>query len=494
MTDTLIFPSESTCQDGERFSNFTINHLPDELLLEIFDSCRQGISPCEFLWKEKHGWFSMAHVCRKWRAIMFASSSRLDLGISVRLQKLGEIKTVLSDPLPISIKFGTIHTKPTGGDKRRMRAALKQYRARVREIFFNGGSAWFDKYFKKFSNVTGCNFPVLESLSMEFRYRDAPKLINTFLGGPDQSNVHLRRLKLRGVSFASISGLLSSSTSLTDLYLLTDFALSLSSEMLLVACLQGMSCLRCLTLYTPPRPIESPSQPSTPNDIVVLSHLTRFTYSGPSGLLNALVAGLSAPSLQNIMFQFIDAIWPPVVHLPRFINEIEDPYDSVRAFFINGDFRLGLLNQSEPTNYLYPRRFSFESESCLKVFPESVIRISGAVSARFSTVEKLLISFDKTTAEDYVPWRWFFQQFPRVKILRTEGENNHCIARFLLQDYKKPDGNLALLPSLEEIELGKYPPALTIYEIQREPELAAFDPFVSARQQAGRPVKVFLAP
>ena len=95
MTDTLIFPSESTCQDGERFSNFTINHLPDELLLEIFNSCRQGIGPCEFLWKEKHGWFNMAHVCRKWRAIMFASSSRLDLGISVRLQKLGEIKTVL---------------------------------------------------------------------------------------------------------------------------------------------------------------------------------------------------------------------------------------------------------------------------------------------------------------------------------------------------------------------------------------------------------------
>jgi hypothetical protein len=192
------------------------------------------------------------------------------------------------------------------------------------------------------------------------------------------------------------------------------------------------------------------------------------------------------------MIQFIDAIWPPVVHLPRFINEIEDPYDSVRAYFIDGDFRLRLLNQSEPINHLYPRRF--ELESCSKVFPESIIRISGAVFARFSTVEKLLISFDKTTAEDYVPWRWFFQQFPSVKILRTEGENNHCIARFLLQNYKKPDGNLALLPSLKEIELGKYPLALTIYEIQREPELAAFDPFVSARQQAGRSVKVFLGP
>jgi hypothetical protein len=124
---------------------------------------------------------------------MFASSSRLDLGISVRLQKLGDIKTVLSDPLPIFIKFRITHTKTTGGDNMRMRAALKQYRARVREIFFVGESAGFDKYFKKFSQVTGCNFPVLESLSMDFRYRDTPKLINTFIGGPDLSNLLLRR-------------------------------------------------------------------------------------------------------------------------------------------------------------------------------------------------------------------------------------------------------------------------------------------------------------
>jgi hypothetical protein len=244
---------------------------------------------------------------------MFASSSRLDLGIFATPKTLEDVKTVLSDPLAIFIDFNLDITR---GEISRMRAALEHHRDRVREIAFVGRSAEFDKYFKKFIKVTNCTFPVLENLSMDFRCGDEPRLINTFLGGPDPSFLHLRCLRLRGVSFASLSGLLSSSTSLTELKLLTDFCLSSSSEMFLVACLQCMTCLRDLSLYLPPHPLESPSQPLTPKDTVILSKLTRFSYSGPSVLLNALVAGLSAPSLGDVSIKFPDAIWPPVVHLP----------------------------------------------------------------------------------------------------------------------------------------------------------------------------------
>jgi hypothetical protein len=45
---------------------------------------------------------------------------------------------------------------------------------------------------------------------------------------------------------------------------------------------------------------------------------------------------------------------------------------------------------------------------------------------------------------------------------------------------------------LEEIELFRDP--LVTHESQREPELAAFRPFISARQQAGRPVNVCFGP
>jgi hypothetical protein len=363
----LTFCSESISQDAEQSPNSMINHLPYELLLAIFDSCRQITGP--YLWKAKHVWFNLSHVCRKWRAVMLASSSRLQVGISVKPANLGDIdlKMVLSNPFPIIINFRNTSRDISGSDLQRMRTALERHRSRVREITFCGESVKFDEYFKRFSGVTECTFPMLESLDMDFRYCDAPKLVNTFLRGSDPSNLHLRRLKLCGVSFASICGLLSSSTSLTDLDVQTDFILSPSSERLLVACLQSMSCLRCLTLFLPPRrgPPKSPSQPPTSKDIVVLSKLTRFIYFGPSVLLNALSAGLSAPSLRRFNIQLPDAIWPPIVHLPRFIDEIESHYHTVHVTFLGGEFHLGFFDQPA-SKLIYP---CFELESYPKDFP-----------------------------------------------------------------------------------------------------------------------------
>ncbi|KAI0251459.1 hypothetical protein BJV78DRAFT_1211769 [Lactifluus subvellereus] len=56
--------------------------LPEEVLLEIFDSYRQGLE-CqgnyENLWNGRNGWFNLAHVCRNWRRVVLASPSRLRL-------------------------------------------------------------------------------------------------------------------------------------------------------------------------------------------------------------------------------------------------------------------------------------------------------------------------------------------------------------------------------------------------------------------------------
>ena len=61
------------------------------------------------------------------------------------------------------------------------------------------------------------------------------------------------------------------------------------------------------------------------------------------------------------------------------------------------------------------------------------------------------------------------------------------MARTLRQDNGEPD-DPAFLPALEEIEL--YTCSMTD-NIQPESQLAAFQPFVSERQQAGRPVEAF---
>jgi hypothetical protein len=125
-----------------------------------------------------------------------------------------------------------------------------------------------------------------------------------------------------------------------------------------------------------------------------------------------------------------------------------------------------------------------------------MVLIGGALSTRLSAVEELSVTFCSTAVDfwgNFIPWGEFLQLFPSVKALRTEGGNTSCIARTLPRDHVEPaDDDLPFLPALEEIELGENP--FVTDESQREPELAAFQPFVSARQQAGRPVKVFFRP
>jgi hypothetical protein len=60
------FPRQGTCQDTERSPNLTsltTNRLPDEVLLEEFDSYRQSIVIFDRPWRREYAWFNLAHVC-----------------------------------------------------------------------------------------------------------------------------------------------------------------------------------------------------------------------------------------------------------------------------------------------------------------------------------------------------------------------------------------------------------------------------------------------
>jgi hypothetical protein len=460
----------------------TINHLPDEVILEMFDFYRQGIEPYDHHWKEKYAWLNLAHVCRNWRAVVFASSSRLGLSITVGPEKPGHIKTILSGPLPILIDYKCMYRDITNSALWRMRSAL-HIRDRVHGISFEGTKANFDKFFK----VTNCAFPELESLVLQFIYGDEPRLPDTFLRGPDLSELSLRRLLLSDVSLASITGFLLSATALTDLSLLIDTAFGPSPETSLLACFQGMPFLRSLNLYisSSPSDSDSPSQASTPKFIVPLSTLTFFSYIGHSKFLEDLVAGISAPSLREVNIECIDAVWPTTVHLRRFINEIEEYYHTIYVAFLKWDFHLSLLTQLEHIGHCKP---CIDLGPVRRDSPESIILMSGVLSTGLATVEELHVTFDKTDVdvwEGFIPWGRFLKQLPGVKALRTKGASSSCIARILQEQEKH--GDLAFLPALEEIDLGEAPS----HESESGSLQEIFRPFISSRKQAGRPVKVF---
>ena len=95
-----------------------------------------------------------------------------------------------------------------------------------------------------------------------------------------------------------------------------------------------MACLHRLdwTITSSRRLLESSSQSSSSTSKVVLySRLARFRYVGPSVYLDALVAKLSVPSLQDVDFYSYDGIRPYIEHLPPFINEIRECYHEVQA-------------------------------------------------------------------------------------------------------------------------------------------------------------------
>jgi hypothetical protein len=88
---SLVSPSSDCCLIRMRCAAFrvlTIDVLPDDVLLTIFDFCVVGYQDLYFLealfgyqdTKRKiESWPSLAHVCQRWRGIVFASPRCLNL-------------------------------------------------------------------------------------------------------------------------------------------------------------------------------------------------------------------------------------------------------------------------------------------------------------------------------------------------------------------------------------------------------------------------------
>jgi hypothetical protein len=268
-----------------------------------------------------------------------------------------------------------------------------------------------------------------------------------------------------------------SATTLVDLHLGIDAIFGSSQAASLFSCLPRMRCLCSLKLemQISPRSFESPTY-LTKTEPIVLLNLIRFHFFGFSAFLNAFVTSFAAPSLQDVNIGLGDVTPFPISHLTQFIGDATKLCRSVQVIFEPDSFRLSLLTCSEHIRSGEPQ-FRFYSERS----PEELLRMCNVFPAELSTVEELFLSFStSSTLSWHVPWRQFLLLFWSVKVLRVERGNILDLA-YSLQP------NVGALPELEEIELCADE---NIPEGELESELVAFQPFISARQQAGRPVRV----
>ena len=186
-----------------RADRVTIDILPDDVFLHIFDFIRAGQ-----VWLS--WWHQLAHVCRRWRAVILASPNFLDLKLAcdptTRVGLLG-----IWPPLPIILRNGSNWCMPDDYD---FDAAIK-HRDRVCEINL------FDLKISQLQRLTSVmqeQFPALIHLSLHLDSSCllAPALPDEFLGG---SAPHLQSLGLSSIPFPALPKLLLSATHLVRLSL-----------------------------------------------------------------------------------------------------------------------------------------------------------------------------------------------------------------------------------------------------------------------------------
>jgi hypothetical protein len=481
----------------------TADKIPEDILLEIFHSIREMFGPTshesELSWNGRNGWFTLAHVCRKWRFVVLVSSSRLQLRLFfMSCRPLRSIVLKQLPPLPIIIDY----SRPgvwTLLEENRVVATLRSYPDRVLGIVISGWNYNLDGVCK----ATKCSFPALESFNL-FAAGEPVDDSQAKFAFPSSmlmgSASSLRRLELRNVKFAPLSRLLSATTNLVHLTLDVETIKAPSPALSLFDHLRGMPYLRTVELKVSPRSgysgtsdTESETHSQTEN-IFPLLNLSHLHFEGPKACFETLVARLSAPFLQDLKLSFQDRFRSDhhLPHLSRFIRDIEGHFTAVQVRLTEEDFEIDILPQSRSSDEPLRRIF-------VRDVGRSGVLTGDALHAKLLAVKELLFDSQYCTLQDGVkwissnspPWLGFLEKFHNVKTLRVGPGLVLDVGRLLSQNSGK--FVLDLLPALEEIGLGLAvgPEVKPISDTKCEGVLAAFKPFATARQQAGRPVKIF---
>ena len=281
-----------------------------------------------------------------WRAIIFASSSRLDVYLLLEPKNGTHMKTLMSTNslIPIAIEYNTC-TTVTAKDMGRLLSALKRPN-RIRRIDLT----MYTKEMEKFFKATKCPFPALESLALRNKEGQVLEIPATFLKG---TNLHLRlrSLKLHPVSLTSISRLLSSATALTNLSLKIHSHHRVPDVLHLLSKLQGLPFLRrlyleieCFMDHDCPGQLTEPKGKVPTREINIISD-----YRGHSAFLDILTMGFEALSLQDADIYLYDMTQtlPPIPHLPQFINDVGEHYHAVQVVLKENHFEFSLLARTE---------------------------------------------------------------------------------------------------------------------------------------------------
>jgi hypothetical protein len=454
----------------------TINALPDDALLEIFDFCQAERNSYVTSFHSGSNWLKLVHVCRRWRQIVLVSPRRLDLtlfctyGTPVR-KNLGWLP-----PFPIVMDYLTFSglrgSTPDYEDD--IIAALERP-GRVRSIKLVVTSSLLGEV----SSVVQEPFPALTTLWLSSNDRNTPLLPDVFLSGPAP---HLRLIFLEGISFPALPNLLSSARNLVDLQL-TDIPQSgyISPEVMATS-LAVLNRLESLYIgfKAPISHHQLRSSPSLTRN--VLLSLVTVNFRGSSEYLEHLLAQIDTPRLRGINITYFNQLDFQVPQLSQFIHRTEH-LELAQSRHSHGRIRVS-------GSYL---KLNFEEEgnrgsglilciSC-KWLDWQILHLAQILAqspAVVSNVDHLSIEENDLQLEpgwedsmDDTDWLEIFRLFTAVRMLHGS---------------KRLAGHIALaLNGLDGAMITEVLPALASFSLEDQP-VRSIEKFLAARQISGHPV------
>ena len=503
---SLVDPGD---QNGAPNRPVTIGNLPGEVLLEIFDHYHQSLQNLPLgVWNNRNGWFKLAHVCHKWRCIVFESSRRLRL-LLFFAENTPTRAVALESPhlshLPIVVEYST--TNWNAGAQRRLISALR-YPNRVRRISINGSRKNFDKACK----ALDIHFPALGSFELRNMDYDVQPI---FLASSFMTSIKsLRHLRLANVRLSPLLPLLSVTRALLVLHLSVNGLFCSMGGASLLTHLQHIPHLRELQVSSKSHFSYISLRP--PITTALLAELSNFHFYGEWVEIEWFLAGLITPSLRGFRISLPECLpieIRDIPHLSKFIRE---------AGIIFRAARLSLWGPSLTTSLFAPPH-STNGQIRIATFRTSEEHHVGRVlPPMFATLVDIFlcisvpVTFRGPLLRDHVRWREFFEEFRDVRALRLHHGLEREVADMLRLPAVNPsesapqeqvdpvatttpsgptiNGNrsifaLDIFPLLEKIVV--YPRTSdSIDDGELVSALESFEEYAIARQQVGRPVEV----
>ncbi|KAI9435977.1 hypothetical protein H4582DRAFT_2100059 [Lactarius indigo] len=460
---------EVQSQDESHGYTITINILPDDVLLEIFDECRKSHDldqPSAPVWR----WHRLVHVCQRWRQLVFESPRRLDLQLLCTHGTPTRENLGCWPPFPIAIHYNR-NGSLTPNDEDSVFAAL-EHPGRVRYIDLRLIGHRSEDMVMAMQEP----FPELTHLTLQVGFGGRLALPSGFLGG---SAPRLRHIHLEGILFPKLPTLLSSTNDLVHLHLDQIPQGGYISPEAMVACLAALPRLKSLRIkYRSVKSHPDRIRPS-PETRTLLPVLTSFVFQGASEYLEDLVAQIDSPQLNQIHAQYLNQLFDfQVARLFKFIDRLQAPELTL--------IRRADVSFSHPwvTFKMYPHPESHPDwdRICALIRCDAIegqvsriAQVFSQHSAMLSRVVHLKLSNLDNASREGGEWPLLLRKLSSMRTLRISGR----FARHVTLALEDLAGEMAaeVLPVLDLIYLDDQP-------------VTSVEKFLTARRISGRPVTI----